>query len=158
LVCSVPVLGAGGAGSENSPVGIGRSVFVASTYGYPYPALPEGAGPAVPSSAPFTGGMTRIDVAADGCRVVWENTVRSAAVPRLSTADGALYTVARIGPDHTTPIDGYALTVLDPETGAVTASHPLPGTVVDDPLQTAPLITHDGRLLQGTVTGILRIG
>ncbi|WP_201295179.1 MULTISPECIES: hypothetical protein [Nocardia] len=158
LVCSVPVLGAGGAGSENSPVGIGRSVFVASTYGYPYPALPEGAGPAVPPSAPFTGGMTRIDVAANGCRVVWENTVRSAAVPRFSTADGALNTVARIGPDHTTPIDGYAFTVLDPETGAVTASHPLPGTVVDDPLQTAPLITHDGRLLQGTVTGILRIG
>ncbi|WP_174185958.1 hypothetical protein [Nocardia barduliensis] len=158
LVCASPVLGAGGPGSENSPVGIGRSVFVASTYGYPYPALPEGAGPAVPASAPFTGGMTRLDVTGDGCRVRWENTIRSAAVPRLSTADGQLYTVARVGADHTTPLDGYAFTVLDPETGAVTASHPLPGTVVHDPLQTAPLITQDGHLLQGTITGILRVG
>ncbi|WP_040864149.1 hypothetical protein [Nocardia exalbida] len=158
LVCTAPVLGEGAPGSENSPVGVGRSVFVASTYGYPYPALPEGAGPAVPPSAPFTGGMTRVDVDGDGCRVVWENTVRSAAVPRLSTADGLLYTVARLGADHTTPLDGYAFTVLDPETGAVTAAQHLPGTVVDDPLQTAPLITQDGHLLQGTVTGILRVG
>ncbi|MFE7745330.1 hypothetical protein [Nocardia sp. NPDC057455] len=158
LVCAAPALGAGGAGTENSPVGIGRSVFVASTYGYPYPALPDGAGPAAPPSAPFTGGMTRVDVDGDGCRVVWENTVRSAAVPRLSTADGRLYTVARVGPDQTTPLDGYAFTILDPETGAVTASHPLPGTIVDDPLQTAPLITRDGHLLQGTVTGVLRVG
>lgn len=105
-MCAVPVLGEGGSGSENSPVGIGRSVFVASTYGYPYPALPEGAGPAVPPSAPFTGGMTRVDVADDGCHVVWENRVRSAAVPRLSTADGALYTVARVGLDQTTPWTG----------------------------------------------------
>ncbi|MGW4715099.1 hypothetical protein [Nocardia sp. NPDC004260] len=158
LMCTVPVLGEGGAGSENSPVGIGRSIFVASTYGYPYPALPEGAGPASPPNAAFTGGMTRVDVSADGCHVMWENKIRSAAVPRLSTADGALYTVARVGSEHTTPVDGYAFTVLDPETGAVTASHPLPGTIVDDPLETAPLITHDGRLLQGTVTGILRVG
>ncbi|MEV6320479.1 hypothetical protein AB0M45_04680 [Nocardia sp. NPDC051787] len=157
LVCAVPILADGGAGSENSPVGIGRSVFVASTYGYPYPALPEGAGPAVPPSAPFTGGMTRIDVADNGCHTVWENRVRSAAVPRLSTADGALYTIARVGLDLSTPLDGYAFTVVDPDTGAVTASHSLPGTTVHDPLQTAPLITHDGRLLQGTVTGILRI-
>ncbi|WP_159840893.1 hypothetical protein [Nocardia sp. CY41] len=158
LMCAVPVLGEGGPGSENSPVAIGRSVFVASTYGYPYPALPEGAGPAVPPSAPFTGGMTRVDVADDGCHVVWENRVRSAAVPRLSTADGALYTVARVGLDQTTPLDGYASTVIDPETGTVTASQPLPGTIIDDPLQTAPLITHSGRLLQGTITGILRVG
>ncbi|WP_330233805.1 hypothetical protein OHA40_15900 [Nocardia sp. NBC_00508] len=158
LVCAAPVLAEGGAGSENSPVGIGRSVFVASTYGYPYPALPEGAGPAMPPSAPFTGGMTRIDVADDRCHTVWENRVRSAAVPRLSTADGALYTITRVGHGHTTPLDGYAFTVLDPDPGMVTASHSLPGTIVDDPLQTAPLITHNGRLFQGTVTGILRVG
>ncbi|WP_454194421.1 hypothetical protein [Nocardia sp. Marseille-Q1738] len=133
-------------------------MFVASTYGYPYPALPEGAGPAVPPSAPFTGGMTRIDVADNGCHTVWETRARSAAVPRLSTADGALYTIARVGPDHSTPFDGHAFTIVDPDTGGVTASHSLPGTIVHDPLQTAPLITHDGRILQGTVTGILRIG
>ncbi|MFI6048178.1 hypothetical protein ACIA8C_41635 [Nocardia sp. NPDC051321] len=158
LVCTQPVLTKGGAGSENSPVGIGRSLFVASTYGYPYPAVPEGAGPAVPPTAPFTGGMTRVDVDDNGCHTVWENSVRSAAVPHLSTADGALYAVTRLGPDVTTPLDGYAFTVLDPETGAVIASRPLPGAIVDDPLQTSPLITHGRQVLQGTVTGILRVG
>ncbi|PXX62978.1 hypothetical protein DFR70_10631 [Nocardia tenerifensis] len=157
-VCSQPVLTKGGAGSENSPIGLGRSLFVASTYGYPYPAVPEGAGPAAPPTAAFTGGMTRVDVDDDGCHTVWENTVRSAAVPHLSTADGAVYTVTRLGPDTTTPLDGYAFTVVDPDTGSVTASHPLPGTLVDDPLQTSPLLTHGGRVLQGTVTGILRVG
>lgn len=147
----------GGAGSENSPVGIGRSIFVASTYGYPYPTVPEGAGPAVPASAPFVGGMTRVDVDDTGCATVWDNTVRSAAVPHLSTADGLLYTVTRVGLDITTPLDGYVFTVVNPDTGAVLSNRPLAGTIVDDPLQTSPLITHDRKILQGTVTGILRI-
>jgi hypothetical protein len=158
LVCSQPVLTHGGPGSENSPVGIGGSVFVASTYGYPYPAVPADAGPAQPESAPFIGGMTRVDVDESGCRTIWDNQVRSAAVPRISTADGNIYTTTRVGLDTTTPLDGFTFTVLDPDTGAVRADHALPGTIVNDTLQTAPLITHDGRVLQGTVTGILRIG
>ncbi|GAB4582210.1 hypothetical protein Ntsu_00420 [Nocardia sp. IFM 10818] len=158
LVCEQPVLTRGGAGSENSPIGVGRSVFVASTYGYPYPAVPEGAGPAVPASAPFTGGMTRVDIDdAGGCRTVWENTVRSAAVPHLSAGDGLLYTVTRVGLPVTTPADGYAFTVLDPETGSVLSDRALPGTVVSDPLQTSPLLMPSQGVLQGTTTGIVRV-
>ncbi|MFQ6399067.1 hypothetical protein ACLMAJ_37230 [Nocardia sp. KC 131] len=157
LVCSQPVLTKGGAGSENSPIGIGRSLFVASTYGYPYPAVPDGAGQAVPATAPFIGGMTRVDVDDTGCHTVWENTVRSAAVPHLSTVDNAIYTVTRLGFDTTTPLDGYAFTVIDPDTGAVTSSRPLPGTIINDPLQTSPLVTHGRQIMQGTVTGVLRI-
>ena len=157
LVCSQPVLTHGGPGSENSPIGIGGSIFVAGTYGYPYPAVPADAGPARPDSAPFVGGMTRVDVDESGCRTIWDNQVRSAAVPRISTADGNIYTTTRVGADTTTPLDGFTFTVLDPETGAVKAAHGLPGTIVNDTLQTAPLITHDGQVLQGTVSGILRI-
>ncbi|MGW4364912.1 hypothetical protein ACWEKT_04640 [Nocardia takedensis] len=157
-VCSSPVLAEGGAGSENSPIGVGRSVFVAGTYGYPYPTVPDDAGPAVPPSAPFTGGMTRVDVGDSGCHTVWESAVRSAVVPHVSTADGLLYTVARVGPSATTPLDGFALAVLDPATGAEVARHPIPGTVVDDPLQMSALISTGGRMWQGTVTGILRLG
>ncbi|WP_228817260.1 hypothetical protein [Nocardia transvalensis] len=157
-VCAQPVLTRGGAGSENAPIGLGRSVVVASTYGYPYPALPEGAGPATPPSAPFAGGMTRVDIDAAGCHTVWDNTVRSSAVPILSAADGLVYTVARHGPDTATPLDGFDFTVVDPETGEVRSRSPLPGTIVEDPLQTAPLVTRDRRILQGTISGILALG
>ncbi|WP_306363449.1 hypothetical protein [Nocardia sp. CC227C] len=157
LVCTRPVLTRGGAGSENSPVGIGESVFVASTYGYPYPAVPEGAGPAEPASAPFVGGMTRVDVDGGGCHTVWENTVRSSAVPHLSAGDGLLYTVSRVGLPVTTPLDGYAFTVVDPQTGEVVSERGLPSTLLADPLQTSPLLLHSGDVLQGTTTGIVRI-
>ncbi|MFI9507629.1 hypothetical protein [Nocardia sp. NPDC052566] len=157
-VCEQPVLTKGGAGSENSPIGSGRSVFVASTYGYPYPAVPEDAGPAIPPTAPFTGGMTRVDIDDSGCHTVWDNTIRSAAVPRLSTADGFIYTTTRTGADATTPLDGYAFTVVDPNSGTIAAKSSLPGTIVDDPLQTAPLITNSHRVFQGTITGIIRVG
>ncbi|QIS16996.1 hypothetical protein [Nocardia terpenica] len=157
-VCSQPVLTRGGPGTENAPIGLGRTVVVASTYGYPYPALPEDAGPAVPPTAPFTGGMTRVDVGPDGCHTVWENTIRSSAVPMLSAADGLIYTVARVGPGNTVPLDGFEYTAVDAQTGAVASRSPLPGTMLEDPLQTAPLITRDGRILQGTISGILRIG
>ncbi|MFF0489173.1 hypothetical protein ACFYTQ_09130 [Nocardia sp. NPDC004068] len=158
LVCARPVLTRGGAGSENAPIGLGRTVVVAGTYGYPYPTVPEGAGPADPPTAAFTGGMTRVDVDGDGCHTVWDNAVRSSAVPILSAADDLVYTVARIGPEHTTPLDGFEFTAVDPATGDVVARSPLPGTVAEDPLQMAPLITRDGRILQGTISGIVRVG
>lgn len=157
-VCSVPVLTEGGPGSENSPIGIGDSVFVASTYGYPYPAVPDGAGPAVPATAPFRGGLTRVDITPTGCAQVWDSPVRSAAVPKLSLADGGIHTLRRVGPATTTPLDGFEYVVIDPATGAVRAATPLPGTVAEDPLQMAALTTHGGTLLQGTVTGVVRIG
>ena len=157
-VCSVPVLTTAGAGSENSPIAVGTSIFVASTYGYPYPTVPEGAGPAVPATAPFHGGLTRVDLTTDGCVPVWDSPVRSAAVPRLSLADGGIHTLRRVGPEATTPLDGFEYVVLDPATGAVRAARALPGTVAEDPLQMAALITHGGALLQGTVTGVVRVG
>lgn len=155
LLCRRTVLTSGGPGSENSPIGVGSSVFVASTYGYPYPTVPSGAGPAVPPTAPFTGGVTRVDVDASGCHTVWDVPIRSAAVPHLSIADGNLYTVLRHGLPDTTPLDGYSYTVVDPNTGAVRASSGMPGTIVEDPLQTSALITVDGAYLQGTLTGVV---
>lgn len=157
LICTIPVLTQGGPGSENSPLGVGNSVFVASTYGYPYPTVPDGAGPAVPASAPFAGGMTRVDVDDSGCRVVWDNAVRSAAVPHLSTADGHLYTAVRKGLPLATPLDGFTFAVIDPDTGAVISETGEPGTIVNDTLQMSALITSRGDYLQGTITGLVRV-
>ncbi|MFD3509953.1 hypothetical protein [Nocardia sp. NPDC058666] len=154
-VCSIPVPVRG---SENSPIAIGSSIFVAGTYGYPYPTVPEGAGPAVPANAPFRGGLSRVDLTVGGCVPVWDSAIRSAAVPRLSLADGGIHTVRRVGPDVTTPLDGFDYVVIDPETGAVRTSTPLPGTVAEDPLQMAALIARDGALWQGTISGVVRVG
>ena len=157
LVCEQPVLTQGGPGSENGPIGIGRSVFVASTYGYPYPSVPANAPPAVPPTAPFVGGMTRVDVDDPGCHTVWDNQARSSAVPHLSTADGYIYTFTRVGPAKTTPLDGFAYTVIDPDTGDIKAHQLLTGSIVNDTLQISPLILMDGKLMQGNLTGIMRI-
>jgi hypothetical protein len=162
-VCSTPVLLAGGSGSENSPIGAGRSVFVASTYGYPYPALPEGAGESVPSSADFAGGLTRVDVRADGsgCDLKWDTAVRSSAVPRLSTADGLIHTVLRgsllPGSDATSLLDPYSYAQIDPETGSVVRRQHLGASSLYDTLQMVGSIAPGGVVYQGTITGVVRI-
>lgn len=90
-------------GSENSPIGIGNSVLVASTYGYAYPSagLPADAGTSVPPTAPFIGGLVRVDLDLTApatpngwCRQTWyQRNIASSAVPKLSVADGNLYTI-----------------------------------------------------------------
>lgn len=161
-ICRIPVLTTDGPGSENSPIGAGRTVIVAGTYGYPYPAYPEDAGESDPPAADFVGGMTRVDVNPDGdvCAVVWDRPVRSAAVPKLSTADGTITTVTRDRPDGqagTTPLDNFAYTILDAGTGEVVAQHPAAVGAGFDTLQMAGNTTADGVLYQGTISGILRI-
>lgn len=158
LLCEQPVLTEGGPGSENGPIGIGNSMFIASTYGYPYPAVPAGAGPAVPATAPFVGGMTRVDIDGSGCHTVWENKVRSSALPHMSTGDGLIYTITRIGPLNATPLDVFAFAVVDPDTGKLLVQQPKSATILSDPLQTASMVLMGNRLMQGNLTGIGRVG
>ncbi|MFG3224721.1 hypothetical protein ACGF07_08075 [Kitasatospora sp. NPDC048194] len=162
-VCSVPVLKAGGSGSENSPIGAGNAVFVAGTYGYPYPALPANAGPSVPSSGTFYGGLSRVDVRPDGsgCDLKWDNRTRSAAVPRLSTGDGLIHTVLREpvipGTNATSALDPYYYAEIDPETGNTVRTKWLGSGFIFDTLQMAGTIAPGGVVYQGTTTGVLRI-
>jgi hypothetical protein len=162
LVCDVPALTPGPSGSENNPVGSGRSVFVASTYGYPYPSLPEGAEPSEPETAPFDGGVERIDLNQDGsgCSPRWQDEVRSAAVPRLDVANGILYTVQDtdpLEPDGTGLSDVYSEDAIDAATGQVLHQAPLGVGYAFNTLQLAPTIVPGEVMYQGTITGILRI-
>ncbi|WP_245717229.1 hypothetical protein [Nocardia jejuensis] len=164
-VCSVPAID----GTENSPIGSGSSLFVASTYGYPYPQLPANAGPSQPASAAFTGGMTRIDVTGSGCTVVWTNAVPSAAVPRLSVADGKIYTVSRrgllgsgsssgsAGSGSGGITDTYEYTVIDAATGKVDAEHSMGASTIHDTLQMVGTIAPGRVQYQGTLSGLFRI-
>jgi hypothetical protein len=159
LVCKQPIFKAGvNSGTENSAIGIGNTVIVASTYGYPYPQLPEGAGDSIPESADFMGGMVRVDINdCDGDpsypsgTIVWENSVRSAAVPKLSTADEYIYTVER------STSDNYYFTVIDSDTGAVMKQTRIGSGLFSDTLQMAGNIGINGVYWQGTLSGIVRI-
>jgi hypothetical protein len=162
LVCDLPVLTPGPSGSENAPVGSGHSVFVASTYGYPYPSYPEGTEPSEPASAPFTGGVERIDLNPDGsgCTPRWQNEVRSAAVPRLDVANGILYTVQDtdpLEPDGTGYSDVYSEDAIDAATGQVLHQTVLGVGYLFNTLQLSPTIVPGEVMYQGTISGILRI-
>jgi hypothetical protein len=162
LICDIPVLTPGPSGTENAPVAAGESVFVASTYGYPLPASPAGQPPPQPSSAPFTGGVTRVDLnpGGRGCHVVWRDQVRSAAVPRLDGPDGTLFTVQRtdlLDPTGTSDADTYSLVAIDAGDGQVLDSNLLGIGYESDTLQMSPTIVPGGVMYQGTITGIDRI-
>ncbi|MGW6421908.1 hypothetical protein ACWF82_04460 [Nocardia sp. NPDC055053] len=155
-ICSVPTVD----GTENSPIGAGNSLFVAGTYGYPYPAVPEGAGPSEPASAQFTGGMVRVDVTGAGCRVVWTNEALSAAVPRLSVADGKIYTVTRhtVIPTGSVGLtDNFRYTVIDAVSGRIETEKLIGATALHNTLQMVGTISPDRTLYQGTMSGLFRI-
>ncbi|GLX16571.1 hypothetical protein [Streptomyces lavendulae] len=162
-VCRIPVLTQyARSGTEDAVIASGRSVFVTNTYGYPYPALPEGAPASQPSSAGFDGGLSRIDVNVQGtgCEVVWNSPVKSAALPRLSLADGKIYTVSVTGPTGSAGLNTFAQyhhSVIDPATGAQLNSSFLGIGLVYNPLQMRGTAAPDGTLYQGTETGVVRI-
>ncbi|MFI0721411.1 hypothetical protein [Streptomyces sp. NPDC021224] len=162
-VCSTPVLTQyAQSGTEDAVIASGRSVFVTNTFGYAYPALPDGAPPSVPSSAGFDGGLSRIDVDADGngCHVVWNSTAKSAALPRLSLGDGLLYTVTVSGPTDvvgSNTFATYSYAALDPATGKAVKTSAIGLGLLYNPLQMTGTTAPDGTLYQGTETGVLRI-
>lgn len=150
LLCRQPLFRAGASGTENSPIGVGRSVIVASTYGYPYPAGTDG--PSQPASAPIAGGLTRVDVApGGGCRTRWTTGLKSSAVPRYSRAEGVVYTVTRDDAQR------YALARVSPADGRLLSSQPLGQGPLADTLQLVGTILPDRTLLQGTVTGFVAV-
>jgi hypothetical protein len=162
LVCDIPVLTPGPSGTENAPVASGHSVFVASTYGYPYPASPAGEPASEPATAPFSGGVTRVGLNphGHGCHVVWRDGVRSAAVPRLDIRDGILFTVQRtdpLDPTGTSYLDSYGLVAIDAGNGDVLGSGALGIGYESDTLQLSSTIVPGGVMYQGTITGIDRI-
>lgn len=154
LIGSVPFLISGtNSGNEDAAIAVGSSVFYPSTYGYQYPQSAE-SGTSIPASAPFVGGMQRVDVlpGGSGLTMGWQSGVVSAGEPRLSLADNLIYT---IGLDTTTGT--YSLVTVDPATGAQLSSTPYGSALGDNPLQMVSMISPSGVLYQGTKEGILRV-
>jgi hypothetical protein len=154
LICQQPIFASNNSGTENSAIGVGNIAIVASTYGYPYPAYPEGAGDSVPASADFIGGMVRVDVRDDrsGCDIVWQNDVRSSAVPKLHVGEELIYTVERKPGGFL--FDSFHFSVIDPHSGALLQQTEMGN---GDTLQMAGNCGTDGVYWQGTMFGIQRI-
>lgn len=155
LIGSVPFLFSGtNSGNEDAAIAVGSSVFYPSTYGYQYPASAE-SGTSIPATAPFVGGMQRVDVlpGGSGLTMGWQSSVVSAGEPRLSLADNLIYT---IGLDTTTGV--YSLVTVDPATGLPVSSTPYGSSpTADNPLQMVSMISPSGVLYQGTKEGIVRV-
>ena len=155
LIGSVPFLTSGvNSGNEDAAIAVGNSIFYPSTYGYPYPASAE-TGPSIPTSAPFVGGMQRVDVLPNGSGLttVWANqNFASAAEPRLSLFDNLIYTV---GLNTTTGV--YSLITVNPTNGTVVSSTPYSSSAGDNPLQMVSMISPSGVLYQGTERGLIRV-
>lgn len=165
LVCRQAIFPAGSQGTENSAIGINNTVVVASTYGYPYPVPPF----FNPNDYPFNGGLVRVDFDENSGqpRVIWQNMdIRSAAVPKLSLADGLIYTITRQGESMAAaPDDSYSFTAIDLNTGQVVheleISHPgripNPLYLLHNPLQMAGNFSSEGVFWQGSMGGVFRI-
>jgi hypothetical protein len=155
LIGSVPFLTSGvNSGNEDAAIAVGNSIYYPSTYGYPYPASAE-TGPSIPTSAPFVGGMQRVDVLPNGSGLttVWANqNFASAAEPRLSLFDNLIYTV---GLNTTTGV--YSLITVNPTNGTVVSSTPYGSAAGDNPLQMVSMISPSGVLYQGTERGLIRV-
>ena len=155
LIGSAPFLTASvNSGSENATLAIGSSLFLTSTYGYPYP--PGAAtGPSVPPTAPFAGGMQRVDVSpdGDGLTVAWQNeSIASSALPRMSSRDGLIYTVVR---DEASGM--YSFVAIDASSGAVVSSTELGSGDGDNTLQMVGTLGPTGVLYQGRYRGLFSV-
>ncbi len=160
-VCSMPAFHISGPGTENSPIGWRNSLVISSTYGFEYPdaTVP---GPSTPRHAPFTGGLTRIDVTPQGCRRVWESGSRNrvSTLPKLSTSNGEIHFLGYAA--QPTSVAGFYAdpvyySAVDFATGKRTPFTQVGVSPLDDPLQFTGTITADGTLWQGNATRMLKI-
>lgn len=160
-ICKVPLFGDNNSGTEDSSIAYGRAIVTSSTYGYPYPKYPEGAGKSIPESAPFVGGLARVDVKPDnsGCVTKWSTGLRSAALPKLSIPDNLIYTIERKGPSNDAKaVDSYNFITVDWNTGDVRSRKFWSFGALSNPLQTVGNFgLNDRSYWQGTMNGIIRV-
>jgi hypothetical protein len=148
LVCSVPVFTPGASATDNTSIGVGRSVVVSNTYGYNFQD------PMTPTQVP--GGLTRVTVRPDetGCDITWTNPVSVATAPKLSVSDGLVYTIDRKVSGSTA---SYALAAIDSQSGRTVATHWLGSGPAYETLQLPGVMAATGTYYQSTIAGILRL-
>ena len=148
LVCRQPVFAPGASATDNSLIGIGRSLVVENNHGYAGVTSTSGGGTTSP-------GIERVDFTGNGrCTTVWRSQETApSVVPKLSLANGLVYTYTK--PEH--PSDPWYLTAIDFRTGA-TVYKRLAGTGLGFNNNYAPVsLGPDGTAYVGVLGGLARL-
>jgi hypothetical protein len=109
-VCTVPVFSKGASDTDQSLNVAGRSIVVENNYGYSGPAATE-------QGKTTTPGLERVDVnpGGNGCTKVWHSDeIAPSVVPKISLANGLVYTYTKPAGDSSDP---WYLTALDFRSG-----------------------------------------
>jgi hypothetical protein len=112
LICRQPVFERGASATDQSLIGTGRSIVVENNHGYSGPAATQQGG----STSP---GLERVDLdPGGGCHRAWRSGERApSVVPKLSAANGLVYTYTKDPRPSGVNSDVWHLTALDFETG-----------------------------------------
>ncbi len=150
-VCRVPVFKKGASATENSLIGVDRSLIVENNYGYQDPFGPN-------SGAVTEPGFARVDISKNGkrCKKVWTNTdVRgSTVVPKLSTKTGLIYSYER--PEDATN-QGYFFSAIDYRTGETAFKQYAGSGLVFNNNYAGLALGPNGDAYLGTIGGIVRL-
>ena len=139
----------GAGATDNSLIGIGKSLIVENNYGYSGPT-------ATTQGATTTPGLERVDITDGGgrCKSVWRSTeIAPSVVPKLSLATGLVYTYTK--PADPSGTDAWYFTALDFRSGA-TVYKRLAGTGLGFNNHYAPVsLGPDGTAYVGTLGGLV---
>jgi hypothetical protein len=152
LVCKQPLFAPGASATDNSFIGIGRSLIIENNSGYDiFPTMTFG--------RTGVGGVARVDLEERGfgCRVVWESKeISQTTVPKLSLGNGLVYLYTKLA-DAPWWIDAYYLTAVDFRTGE-TVYRARTGVGLGYDNHWAPVtIGPDGTAYVGTLRGLLAV-
>jgi hypothetical protein len=149
LACTQAVFQPGAGATDNSLIGIGKSLVVENNYGYSGPT-------ATTEGATTTPGLERVDITDRGgrCKTVWRSAeIAPSVVPKLSLASGLVYTYTK--PPDPGGTDAWYFTALDFRTGA-TVYKRLAGTGLGFNNHYAPVsLGPDGTAYVGALGGLV---
>jgi hypothetical protein len=147
LACSRPVFEPGASATDNSLIGIGKSLIVENNHGYSGPT-------ATTQGATTSPGLERVDITDGGgaCKGVWRSAETApSVVPKVSLATGLVYTYTK----PADPSDAWYFTALDFRSGA-TVYKRLAGTGLGFNNHYAPVtLGPDGTAYVGALGGLV---
>ncbi len=152
VVCEVPVFKPGAGATEDSLIGLDRSLIVANQYGV-------NIDPQTWKSKPTEPGIARVDIDPNGkgCSLVWTNYQVAApqVSPKMSTKTGLMYFYNRR--DDQSGLDVYYWTAVDFRTGAIVWEQQVGTGPQFDTFLPAPTIGPNGLLYVGLYGGLLSL-